>query len=443
MTTHLIVFTRYPIPGSTKTRLIPALGEQNAALLQQRLTSQTLAIAKQFAEKTQAVVQVRFAGANAQAMRSLFGDDVEYISQLGEDLGDRLTSAIQSAFQAGATRVLVIGADCPELDASLLETASESLRNHNVVVGPAEDGGYYLIGMTSPRPTLFQDIPWSTSNVLSATLERAYQLRLRIKQLKTLADVDYPEDLIPCRNRAELSQGIFPDLIPGRLSIVIPTMNEAKRLPHAIQSIQAHSTDPSNLQVIVADGGSEDDTVQRALELGATVVSASPGRGIQMNAGASIASGENLLFLHADAILPERFDEIIRTMLEQPFVAGAFQLKIDHDTHQLRLVAHLANLRSKWLERPYGDQGIFLPAKTFFQLGGFRNWPLMEDFELAQRLRKLGRIGLAEVPVTVSARRWQRRGVVRTTLLNQIIVAAWRMGVSPDRLARWYRQNPS
>ena len=158
-----------------------------------------------------------------------------------------------------------------------------------------------------------------------------------------------------------------------------------------------------------------------------------------MNSGASIASGENLLFLHADATLPARFDVVIRNMLKGRCVAGAFRLKIDHDTRQLRAVARLANLRAKWLQRPYGDQGIFLPAKSFFQLGGYRNWPLMEDFDFARRLRKLGPIGLAEVPVTVSARRWQKRGVLKTTLMNQVIIAAWRLGVSPDRLARWYR----
>lgn len=443
MKTQLIVFTRYPEAGSTKTRLIPAIGAVGAALLQQRLTMQTLGVVRDFQAHVPAEAQIQFAGRDTVAMQAMFGNDIDYAPQLGDGLGDRLVNAIETAFQHKTDRVIVIGADCPQLHAQMLAEANRQLDQHDVVLGPAEDGGYYLIGMKSPQPSLFQDIPWGTSEVLTRTLEKIDSLRLRRTLLPPLSDVDYPEDLVLCRRWPQLVAGILPKTQADRLSVVIPTLNEAERLADTLNAVRSRSTHGQDLEVVIADGGSQDETVPIAEEHNAKVVACRPGRGIQMNAGAAIASGETLLFLHADAQLPDRYNESIRTILTGKSIAGAFRLRIDHDSPSLRMVARLANLRSQLLKRPYGDQGLFLRSQTFYEMGGFRNWPLMEDFELVQRLRKRGPIALAEQSMTVSARRWRKRGVVRTTCLNQAIVMAWRMGVSPERLAMWYRGKPA
>ncbi|MBA2114174.1 TIGR04283 family arsenosugar biosynthesis glycosyltransferase [Bremerella alba] len=443
MKTQLVVFTRYPEPGNTKTRLISALGAEGAALLQQRLTTQTLNTSRTFRKRVPSVVQVQFAGRDATAMQAMFGDGIDYMPQQGQGLGERLQHAIDAAFQTDADRVIVIGADCPQLDAATLEEAAYQLEHHDVVVGPAEDGGYYLIGMKKPQPSLFQEIPWGTSEVFLKTLTKIDTLRLKRKLLAPLSDIDTPEDLVRCRATPQLIDGILPSEVANRLSIVIPTLNEAERLADTLQFVRSRCVSESDLEVIVADGGSTDDTAEIASENQAKVVVCNRGRGIQMNAGAAIASGETLLFLHADAQLPVRYDDIIQNMLRGKAVAGAFRLQIDHDTPGLRMVARLANLRSRMLQRPYGDQGLFLRSQTFYELGGFRNWPLMEDFEFVQRLRKRGPIGLANDAMTVSARRWQKRGVVQTTCLNQAIVLAWRIGISPQRLATWYRGKPA
>ncbi|MEA5602976.1 TIGR04283 family arsenosugar biosynthesis glycosyltransferase [Nostoc sp. UHCC 0252] len=223
----------------------------------------------------------------------------------------------------------------------------------------------------------------------------------------------------------------------ARISIIIPTLNEAKNIKEAIATTQPST----NIEVIVVDGGSQDDTVAIAQSLGVKVISSSPGRAVQMNAGAVAASGEILLFLHADTRLPIGFDEMVRTALQQSgIVAGAFKLRIDASLLSLRWVELGVNLRSQFCQMPYGDQAIFLTKTVFQQIGGFPELPIMEDFELMHRLKGIGRIVIIPTPVLTSARRWLQKGVFKTTLLNQLIIIAYLLGVSPERIRCWYRR---
>jgi len=223
----------------------------------------------------------------------------------------------------------------------------------------------------------------------------------------------------------------------SRISIVIPTLDEAARLPATLQAVHALS----GVEVLVVDGGSRDATVAVALAHGARVLTAPPGRARQMNAGAAAASGGILLFLHADTVLPAGFVEQARRALAGPqVVAGAFRLGFAGDAAPgLGIVAWGANLRSRWLQLPYGDQAIFLARERFLAVGGFPELPLLEDVALVRNLRRQGRIVLLSQAVTTSDRRWRQRGVVANTLKNLLILMGFFGGVAPRRLAVWYR----
>jgi rSAM/selenodomain-associated transferase 2 len=154
-----------------------------------------------------------------------------------------------------------------------------------------------------------------------------------------------------------------------------------------------------------------------------------------------VAQGEILLFLHADTQLPPNFEALVRQTLAQPgVVAGAFDLAIDGPGWGLRWVEWGVKWRSRWLRLPYGDQALFLTAERFHRLGGFAKLPIMEDFDLVQRLNRQGRLAMVPVPVITSSRRWQRLGVWRTTLANQAMVAGYRLGLDVQHLAHWYRR---
>lgn len=218
--------TRFPEPGKTKTRLIPALGPDRAANLHRCLIGHTLDVVSHWTRDHDCHVEVRYFGGDKELFRNQFGTQFVYRPPSEGPLGDRMNAAVAEAFADGTKRVVVIGTDCPMLDETHLTNAFQQLKDRDVVIGPATDGGYYLI---------------------------------------------------------------------------IPAMNEAAQITDTLQRL----INIPDVEIIVADGGSADRTVKLAQAAGASVVQCHPGRGKQMNAGATLAGGEVLLFLHADTQLPD------------------------------------------------------------------------------------------------------------------------------------------
>jgi rSAM/selenodomain-associated transferase 2 len=222
-----------------------------------------------------------------------------------------------------------------------------------------------------------------------------------------------------------------------RLSIIVPVLNEAEGITTTLQMLAPLRA--RGAQVVVADGGSADNTMARAQACGVTVVSAARGRAVQMNAGAEQASGEVLVFLHADTRLPPGADTLIEQALADPQVWGRFDVRIDGKPRLLRVIAAFMNMRSRATGIATGDQAMFMTRAAFDAVGGFPVQALMEDIEMSKRLRALSRPACLRARVVTSGRRWESRGVWRTVLLMwRLRLAYWR-GAAPDRLAEMYR----
>jgi hypothetical protein len=191
----LILFTRYPVAGHTKTRLIPALGAEGAADLQRRMTELTLRTVEDPAVESQPELEIRYAGGSGEQMENWLGPDRIYCEQGAGDLGEKMSRAMTEAFQSGYRQVMIIGADCPGLSPGGLSTGFSRLADHDLVLGPAADGGYYLIGLARPCPELFSNRSWGSNILLSETITAAKKHALKFYLLEELTDVDHPEDL--------------------------------------------------------------------------------------------------------------------------------------------------------------------------------------------------------------------------------------------------------
>ena len=254
---QLIIFSRYPVPGKTKTRLIPALGPVGAAALQKAMTEKVLS--KALGDQGESVcVDVCFEGGTQRQIRKWLGKNKEYSFQSSGDLGARMRAAFDKAFQNGCQKVLLIGSDIPDMDSGYIIEAFELLDHHDLVLGPVQDGGYCLMGMKQLHG-VFNGVFWGSGQVLIQTLHRAERLGLDTGLLKPLRDLDTPEDL--AKHNLEVQKGPF-------ISVIIPTLNESENIESAIMS----AMDP-DVEILVVDGKSEDHTIQKALDLGVRVAS--------------------------------------------------------------------------------------------------------------------------------------------------------------------------
>ncbi|MEW6600318.1 MAG: TIGR04283 family arsenosugar biosynthesis glycosyltransferase [Nitrospirota bacterium] len=226
---------------------------------------------------------------------------------------------------------------------------------------------------------------------------------------------------------------------PQTISIIIMTLNEEELVGGLLLSLR----NIDNTEIIVSDGGSIDRTCRVASRYTDKIIRGEKGRGRQLNAGAALATGDILWFLHVDSTPPDNFKEHILNTLETPGVAGgAFTLAIDSDLNSLKFISRVVELRSMISGIPYGDQGIFVKRDIFEKIHGFKNIPLMEDIEFGRRLKKEGKIAIIKPKIITHARAWERYGVLRTTLRNWLYVTLFFMGYSPYRLyERYYRKN--
>ncbi len=229
---------------------------------------------------------------------------------------------------------------------------------------------------------------------------------------------------------------------PIRFSIIVPVFHEAERINDLIEYLSR--LDPGeNVEIIVADGSLERDTLRVIRSSHVIKISSEKGRAKQMNAGALVANGEFLIFLHADTELPARALKKIQSLMERrEYVAGAFDLSIKSDKLIFKVIGTLSSLRSRLSRVPFGDQAIFIRKDYFDKIGGYREIPLMEDVELMRRIRKTGdKIWIFYDRVMTSPRRWEEEGVIYCTVRDWTLQALYLLGFSADKLARFYKSS--
>jgi hypothetical protein len=440
MKSILIIFTRFPTPGSTKTRLIPALGPEGAADLHRQMTEHTLAAVGPVISE-EVALQVRYEGSDENTMKGWLGRDLSYVPQGTGDLGERMRRAFTDSFEEGFDKSIIIGTDCPSRDAADVEEALKLLEENTLVLGPAIDGGYYLIGIRSNAPhwlyeLVFENIPWGTDQVFNATMNVLAETGIDVGLLDEKADVDEPEDLIHWEREMSTQ---YP--VPGtqgkidlNISVIIPALNEEEGIGEVLESLKN-----SGVQIVVADGGSTDGTVDFCEDAGVEVIRSESGRARQMNNGAAGAEGNVFIFLHADTRLPEGFEGEVKKVIAQGAAGGAFLFGTDMDSPSMGIIENMAHFRSIRMGIVFGDQAIFATREAFHRAGTYPDQPIMEDYELWKQLGKVGKRTIIPLCVTTSARKWQQYGTWKITFLHQAVMWMYLLGVGPERLAKWYR----
>ncbi len=410
MKSKIIIFTKYPKLGFVKTRLGKSVGDAEACRLHKIMSEFCMSQAL----RVSVDVEIRYTGATRDEVGLWLGGMCSYREQVGETLGERMANAFNDSFAEGYEKVVLVGTDIPSMRASHLIDALIGLDDSDCVLGKSADGGYYLIAL-SQMIDVFSDITWSSSSVFDETVKRLKGYKY--STVETLKDVDEVAD------------------IPLKISVIIPALNEASMIGDTLDDVLS----AFDVEVIVVDGGSCDETCNIARSRGATVYTGATGRAAQMNLGAEYASGDILLFLHADSMLPMDWDVEVRKVFSSNAVAGYFKFKVMDKFRGSWLVERLTNWRADKRKLPYGDQAIFVSRREFEAVGGYRDVPIMEDVYFMQEIVKHGDVKGLGVAVGTSGRRWLSKGLVRTFLYNQLVLFLASRGYPLERLRKFYR----
>ncbi len=416
----VVYFIKAPIEGRVKTRLAKRIGQQKALSIYEGFVEHLLSLhTPLFSERF-----IAYDTPNTALPLPSYLTHEKLFYQEGEDLGEKMAHAFEYLFSKGYKKIILLGADIPDINSKVIEHALNALSQNDAIVSPTFDGGYYLIGFNAHTYTrrAFENIEFGTPNVYKQT---KHQLKtLLLAEGKKLRDIDTLEDL----------KAYMPAYPTKRISVIIPVYREDETLLKTIQTLYHHASG-DDFEVIVVDT-QEKSTVNTLHVKHARIGFAPKGRASQMNEGALMAQGEILLFLHADTLLPQNWDKLI----DNGYDAGAFNLAIASQHKGLKCIETLANLRTRLTQIPYGDQAQFFKRATFQDLDGYATIPLMEDIEIMKRLKKQRiAIALLDARVTTSDRRWKKEGIFYTTLRNRILSFLYLCGVSPSVLQAYYK----
>lgn len=423
----LIIFTRVPVPGQTKTRLMPYFTPKQCAEIHQYFLRD---IAKT-CEKISADVFVCHTPRDEDyVLFNIFGSETEYFLQDGDGLGERMYQAIFTVLEKGYESCVLIGTDVPQVEKEDIEEAFEILSRKDIVFGPTEDGGYYLVGMKEPKREVFEKQTYGHGSVLANTIFGLKAGNLTVGLGKKKRDIDTREDIWYYRERLRVQKSMQNTetgkflMKTGKISIIVPIYNEEKTIRLLLNQLR---TIKDRCEIILVDGGSTDRTLEY-IDSDFRVLHSEKGRAKQMNVGAKESTGDILFFLHCDSELPKKPLEQIRYVMKD-YRVGCFGIAFHSKNFFLFTCRVISNHRIKDRNVVFGDQGIFLERKLFFDMGMFPELPIMEDYQFSLKLKERGeRIGITPKKIYTSDRRFPKGTIPK---LREM----WKM----NRLRKKYR----
>ncbi len=436
----IILFTRVPVPGKTKTRMMPYLTEKQCAALHTCFLRDIEAQCR----KCEADVFVSYAPEEGgeEKLKHILGEQAGYFPQEGEGLGERMYHALAKAFGLGYEACLLIGSDIPEVCAEALARAYRVLEKKDVVFGRTSDGGYYLTGMKRPREEVFGLKEYGHGGVLSETVRELKKAGISVGYTDTFDDMDTPSDLNGYRKRMRESVRLKSSHT-GRylarnvkISVIVPIYNEEKTIERLQEQLLPLL---GKCEILLVDGGSTDGTLKKILP-GFILLHCPKGRAQQMNYGAERSSGDVLFFLHCDSELPEKpLQEIRRVMRD--FQAGCFGVAFHSRNFFMFTCRVISNHRIKDRKVMFGDQGIFLERELFIEAGMYPEIPVMEDYQLSLVLKEKGvKLGMCRKRIYTSDRRFPKGTIPKLELMWKMnrLRKMYRDGVPAEKISRLY-----
>ncbi|MBQ3370044.1 MAG: TIGR04283 family arsenosugar biosynthesis glycosyltransferase [Mogibacterium sp.] len=434
-----VVFTREPVPGTTKTRLMPYYSAEKCAELHKCFLKDLSREVK----RVDADIIVAYTGGEPVFLRKTFGSRAAYIAQRGNNLGQKMENAFADAFALGYENVILTGTDIPELKADSVNSAFEMLDSCDIVLGPTSDGGYYLIGMSSLHHEAFDVKLYGVSTVFEETTGSIRSSGFSVSIADEYSDIDDKEDIAGLMERIRGDRSVAgPDtrrfLMENiAVSIIVPLYNEELTVNTMMDQLRPYKDEA---EIIFVDGGSSDATLTLIGDE-FRVISCERGRGRQLNEGVAASCGDVLFFLHCDSVLPKGFlGEIKRCMMRKPF--GCFGVRFDSNNFFMLTNRIISNYRAALGGVAFGDQGMFIERKLFFDEGMFPEIPVMEDYEFSIRMKKRGyRPAMARRRILTSSRRYGKGtvSIVKTEMLMFYLRMLYRMGEDPSRLKQRYK----
>lgn len=425
----LIIFTRVPEPGKTKTRLMPYFTPAQCA----RLHGYFLEDIIRECRKCDVDIYVSYTPegkANEKKLQKYLGDVDGYIPQSGEGLGQRMYHALETVLGRGYAACVLVGTDVPELTAGSVEKAFRVLEAKDGVFGRTGDGGYYLVGMKRPIREAFELETYGHSRVLEETVRQLEDAGMSVGFTDTLEDLDTPGDLADYRERMRSGKRLKHTKTgkylakTARVSIIVPIYNEEK----TIQDLQEQLAPLlDSCEILLVDGGSTDRTLSM-IGPKFRVLHCAKGRARQMNEGAKASTGDILFFLHCDSQIPDHLLARIRKVMRD-YRAGCFGVAFHSRNFFMFTCRVISNHRVKDRKVMFGDQGIFIDRRLFFEAGMFPLLPVMEDYQFSLTLKEMGvRLGIADRRIYTSDRRFPKGTIPKLKLM-------WKM----NRLRKMYR----